>query len=240
MLADVGEELNLTAATVDATLTRKTRVVIVPHLFGNPADIESIISLVRGKNIHVIDDAAQALGATIDGRPVGSFGDFGIFSFGAEKICSGIGGGVLIAQDPTSAKSFLMSAPSRAATLMQVLSTLAWRRWRRWTLPVESIVRRRLSPHEVPLPYRKERMSNLQAAVAENLCLALEENLAARRARVAAYQALLGDSSGLNLIPHRAGSACLTQVVHFQGQGGEDIAALVDWRAAQCGIRNPG
>ncbi|MBI2535103.1 MAG: DegT/DnrJ/EryC1/StrS family aminotransferase, partial [Deltaproteobacteria bacterium] len=83
VFADVGAELNITVETVDAALTKKTKAVIVPHLFGNPADIGAIIDLARGKNIRVIDDAAQALGATIDGRPVGSFGDAGILSFGS-------------------------------------------------------------------------------------------------------------------------------------------------------------
>ena len=75
VLADVGEELNLTVETVDAALTRKTRAIIVPHLFGNPADIEGIVELAAPRSICVIDDAAQALGASIHRRPVGSFGD---------------------------------------------------------------------------------------------------------------------------------------------------------------------
>ncbi len=99
VLADVGEELNLTVETVRPVLTQKTRAIIVPHLFGNPADIEGIAELAARKNIRVIDDAAQALGATIDGRPVGSFGAAGILSFGNEKVCFGLGGGVAIFRD---------------------------------------------------------------------------------------------------------------------------------------------
>ncbi|MBM4298834.1 MAG: aminotransferase class V-fold PLP-dependent enzyme, partial [Deltaproteobacteria bacterium] len=98
VLADVGAELNLTVETVQAVLTRKTRALIVPHLFGNPAEIDAIAESVRGEDIFVIDDAAQALGAAIGGRLVGSFGDAGIVSFGAEKVCAGIGGGVLISR----------------------------------------------------------------------------------------------------------------------------------------------
>ena len=98
VLADVGEELNLTVKTVEAVLTDRTTAIIVPHLFGNPADIDAIVDLARPKNIRVIDDAAQALGATIDGRPVGSFGNAGILSFGSEKVCSGLGGGVIVSR----------------------------------------------------------------------------------------------------------------------------------------------
>ena len=98
VLADVGEELNITAETVEAVLTNKTKAIIVPHLFGNPADIDAIVDLARPRNIRVIDDAAQALGATIDGRPVGSFGNAGILSFGSEKVCFGLGGGVIVSR----------------------------------------------------------------------------------------------------------------------------------------------
>jgi cysteine sulfinate desulfinase/cysteine desulfurase-like protein len=88
VLADVGEELNITLETLQMALTKKSRAIIVPHLFGNPADIESIVDLARARNIRVIDDAAQALGATINGRPAGTFGDAGILSFGSIKSAS--------------------------------------------------------------------------------------------------------------------------------------------------------
>lgn len=68
-------------------------------------------------------------------------------------------------------------------------------------------------PQSLPLPYRKEFMSNLNAAVASSLMKSLHDNLAARRARVSAYQASLGTEKSLMLVPHRAGSACLTQVI---------------------------
>ena len=98
VLADIGEDLNITAETVEAVLTNKTTAIIVPHLFGNPVDINSIVDVARSKNIRVIDDAAQALGATINGRPVGSFGDAGILSFGSEKVCFGLGCGVFVSR----------------------------------------------------------------------------------------------------------------------------------------------
>jgi dTDP-4-amino-4,6-dideoxygalactose transaminase len=227
VLADIGDELNLTAATVDAAVTGKTRAVVVPHLFGNPADIGAIVELARAKNIRVIDDAAQAHGAAIDGKPAGSFGDFGILSFGAEKICSGLGGGVLLAQDFDSIKDVTrgLLMPTPAAELWHFASTLVWRRWRRWTLPAEPLLRREPSPHRAPVLYRRERMSHLQAAVAETLLRSLRENLAARRARVELYRELLGHSANVGLIPHRPGSACLTQVVQLKRRRKSDDPA---------------
>ena len=104
VLADVGEELNLTVDTVGAVITQKTKAIIVPHLFGNPADIGAIIELARQKSIRVIDDAAQALGATIDGRPVGSFGDAACFSFYGNKILTTGEGGMVVCSDAALAE----------------------------------------------------------------------------------------------------------------------------------------
>lgn len=218
VLVDVGDELNVTAETVDAALTRKTVAVIVPHLFGNPADIAAIFSLAQARGIAVIDDAAQALGANIDDQYLGSFGAAGVVSFGAGKICSGIGGGALIARacDASEYHTENLSAPAKSAPLLRCASTLVWERWRRWTLAGELLLRRKPNPYEPPARYRSERMANIQAAAAATLLRSLEENLAARRARVCAYKELLGDSGNLKLIPHRPGSACLTQIVRLE------------------------
>jgi dTDP-4-amino-4,6-dideoxygalactose transaminase len=220
VLADVGEDLNLTVETVAAVLTRKTRAIIVPHLFGNPADIEGIVELAAPRSICVIDDAAQALGASIHGRPVGSFGDAGILSFGKEKICFGLGGGAVIFANKTSQAGDLalhMPQPKLWPTLQKLFSTLMWDRWRRWTLPLQKALSRDDSPRpDAPAPaYRKETMANLNAAVAQTLMHTLDENIGARRLRVQLYRELLGDVDGLNLIAHRPGSAALAQVIRI-------------------------
>jgi dTDP-4-amino-4,6-dideoxygalactose transaminase len=231
VLADVGEELDLTVETVGAVLTRKSKAVIVPHLFGNPADIAAIIALVRDKNIRVIDDAAQALGATLLGRPVGSFGDAGILSFGSGKVCFGLGGGAAISRR----ENFLLDDsvlawawPSTQTELRRLVSTLFLRRWRRWTSPLrKTLSRRPAQASETPLgAYRQETMANLNAAVACSLMETLGDNIAARRARVRAYHELLEGVAGLQLMPHRIGSACLTQVIRFLPRlKGRDLAS---------------
>ena len=68
------------------------------------------------------------------------------------------------------------------------------------------------SPTEPPSPYRKQHLANLSAAVALSLVQNLRANITARRARVDAFRELLGNVEGLQLIPHRPGSACLAQV----------------------------
>jgi dTDP-4-amino-4,6-dideoxygalactose transaminase len=231
VLADVGEDLNLTVETVDPVLTRKTRAIIVPHLFGNPADIEGIVELAAPRSICVIDDAAQALGASINGRPVGSFGDAGIVSFGTEKVCFGLGGGALLSRHenfPLGSEIPLAPALS-SVTLQRFFSTLFWWHWRGWTLPLHSIFcRGEAGPDTPPSSYRHERLANLNAAVAVSLVETLRANIAARRARVNAYQELLGDENGLTLIAHEPGSACLTQVARvLPTRRGYDLASIV-------------
>jgi len=244
VLADVGAELNITVEKVAAALTKNTKAIIVPHLFGNPAEIGAIIDLVRGGNIRVIDDAAQALGATIEGRPVGSFGDVGILSFGSEKVCSGLGGGVAVYRNKElfSGAGALDLAPARIFTsLRTLLSTIYSRRWRRWTLPVLSHVMTSAGPEAPPAPYRAESMANLNAAVAVSLMRTLRENIAARRARVDAYRDLLGTEEGLTPIPHRVGSACLTQVVRLlPSRRDEDSASEIIQALGRAGFEVQG
>jgi dTDP-4-amino-4,6-dideoxygalactose transaminase len=246
VFADIGEDLNITAETVEAALTKNTKAVIVPHLFGNPADIEPIVELARRKNVRVIDDAAQALGATIDGRPAGSFGDAGILSFGSEKVCFGLGGGVVISRQKDALNGNLqidLSAARLSPTLRGFLSTLVWRRWRRWTLPVQAWLSggKTAGPDAPPSAYRKERLSNLNAAVASSLLQTLNENITARRARVGVYRELLGADKRLTLIPHRPGSACLTQVVHvLPGSDGDDRSARLIGALRQAGYEVQG
>jgi dTDP-4-amino-4,6-dideoxygalactose transaminase len=246
VFADVGEELNITVETVEAVLTQKTAAIIVPHLFGNPADIQTIIGLARSMDVRVIDDAAQALGATIDGRPVGSFGEAGILSFGSEKVCFGLGGGVVFSRhkEVLNGKLQIDLSPARLSpTLRGFLSTLVWRRWRRWTLPLQTWFSRgkATGPDSPPSLYQKEILSNLNAAVASSLLQTLDANIAARRARVEAYKQLLGAEPCLKLISHRLGSACLTQVIQLlPGSDGEDRSARLIGALRQAGYEVQG
>ena len=89
---------NLTAETIRAVLTPRTRAVIAVHLAGWPCEMEPILALAREHGLYVVEDCAQAHGASYRGRPVGSFGDAAAFSFCQDKIIStgGEGGMLLI------------------------------------------------------------------------------------------------------------------------------------------------
>jgi dTDP-4-amino-4,6-dideoxygalactose transaminase len=101
VFADVdADSQNVTAATIEAALTPRTKAVIVVHLAGWPADMPGILALCRPRGVRVIEDCAQAHGASIMGQRVGSFGDAAAFSFCTDKIMSTGGeGGLLVTND---------------------------------------------------------------------------------------------------------------------------------------------
>jgi dTDP-4-amino-4,6-dideoxygalactose transaminase len=91
---------NLTAETIERVLTSRTRAIVAVHLAGWPCDMDEIMALARSRNIRVVEDCAQAHGATLRGRPAGSFGDAAAFSFCTDKIISTGGeGGMLLLRD---------------------------------------------------------------------------------------------------------------------------------------------
>lgn len=91
---------NLTAESIHAVLTPRTKAIIAVHLAGWPCDMDPIVALARSRGLKVIEDCAQAHGATYKGRPVGSMGDIGAFSFCQDKIITTGGeGGLLVTGD---------------------------------------------------------------------------------------------------------------------------------------------
>src|SRR5690606_31562269 len=83
--------------TIAAAIGPRTKAVIPVHLAGWPADMPAIMAVARQHGLVVIEDCAQAHGAEIEGRPVGSFGDAATFSFCQDKIISTGGEGGLVA-----------------------------------------------------------------------------------------------------------------------------------------------
>lgn len=86
---------NLDPADARRRLTRRTRAIIVPHQFGLPADLESLLAF----GVPVIEDCAQAIGARYRDRPVGTFGTVSIVSFYATKLLTTGEGGMLLSRD---------------------------------------------------------------------------------------------------------------------------------------------
>jgi perosamine synthetase len=82
--------------SLNAAISNDTLAIIVQHLFGIPAPINHLKDIAKKKDIYVIEDAAQALGGTVNGIPLGTIGDFGFYSFGRGKSLPVGCGGALI------------------------------------------------------------------------------------------------------------------------------------------------
>ena len=94
VFADIDNNLyTITLDEIKKKITRKTRGVIVVHLYGNPAEIIKIINYAKKNKIWVIEDCAQAHGATLNNKKVGNFGDIGTFSFFPSKNLGAFGDG---------------------------------------------------------------------------------------------------------------------------------------------------
>ncbi|MGI8468622.1 MAG: DegT/DnrJ/EryC1/StrS family aminotransferase [Pyrinomonadaceae bacterium] len=94
VFADIdGATCNLNPARVSEAVTERTRAIIPVHFAGQPADMDALMDIAERHNLVVIEDCAHAHGATWKGKSVGSFGDFGSFSFQASKnLTAGEGG----------------------------------------------------------------------------------------------------------------------------------------------------
>src|SRR6056300_606251 len=85
----------------------RVKAIVYPHLFGNMSDTKEIIDFCKEKNITFIEDAAQSLGASLNGIKAGSIGDISTLSFNANKVVAGIaGGGAILTDDKDKAEIF--------------------------------------------------------------------------------------------------------------------------------------
>src|SRR5262245_23557711 len=90
---------NVTAETIAKKITRRTKAVIVTHLFGNACEMDAILALCKERKLVLIEDAAQAFGCTYNGKPVGTLGDIGCFSLQQTKQMTAGEGGMVVARD---------------------------------------------------------------------------------------------------------------------------------------------
>ena len=154
------------------------KAIIVVHLYGMPTKMPEIMALSHKYNIPVIEDAAEALGSTINGKACGSFGDFGILSFNGNKIITTSGGGALLSNN------------DKAVAQARFLATQA----------------KDHAPHyqhsEMGYNYR---MSNISAAIGVGQLSVLAQRVAARRANFRFYQTLLGEVKGVHFLPEPKG-----------------------------------
>ena len=96
VLVDVAKDYNIDVEKIEESITKKTKAIIPVHLNGRMCKMDKIISIARKYNLIVIEDAAQAIGASFDGKKAGSLGLTGCFSFYPMKIIGGAGDGGMV------------------------------------------------------------------------------------------------------------------------------------------------
>ncbi|MDP7561486.1 MAG: DegT/DnrJ/EryC1/StrS family aminotransferase [Methylococcales bacterium] len=99
--------LNITAATIAAAITAKTRAIMPVHLFGQPVAMSAIKALCERHSLKLIEDCAQSFGASIDGQQTGSFGDAAGFSFFPSKNLGAYGDGGLVTTSSDAVASMI-------------------------------------------------------------------------------------------------------------------------------------
>lgn len=155
-------------------LGKLPKAVVLVHLYGQSADIEPILEICDRYSIPLIEDAAEALGATYKNTSPGTWGQAGIFSFNGNKIITTSGGGMLISDDADLIKN------------AKFLATQA----------------RDPEPHyehtQIGFNYR---LSNISAGIGRGQLLVLKDRVAARRRNFEIYQAALGDLPGIEFMP---------------------------------------
>lgn len=156
---------NIDAALVEKKITKATKAIIPVHLYGQCADLDPIIDIARRHNLKVIEDSAQAIGATYKGRKSGSIGDIGALSFFPSKNLGAFGdGGMVVTNDTKLADT---------ARLLRVHGSPA--RYEHSAIGMNS------------------RLDNLQAAVLRVKLKYLDKWLKARRENAAYYNDKLKD-----------------------------------------------
>lgn len=97
--------LSPVCSTLAAAITDRTLCIVVCHLYGYPADLDAVVKLAQELKIPLVDDAAQAMGASYKGRLVGSFGDVGLFSLSRGKNITAVDGGIIVTNDKLLAEA---------------------------------------------------------------------------------------------------------------------------------------
>jgi pyridoxal phosphate-dependent aminotransferase EpsN len=150
------------------------KVIVVVHLYGQTSDMDAIMELSQRYDVPVLEDAAEALGATYRDRPAGSIAPISAFSFNGNKIITTTGGGMLAAHDPRLVEKA-----------------------RHWSTQAREP---RLEYHHEEMGYNY-RMSNVLAGIGRGQLEVLADRVAARRRVAFRYRDAFADLPGISLMP---------------------------------------
>lgn len=104
VLAEIeADTLNIDVAKIEKLITNKTKAIMPVHLYGQACDMNAIVQIAKKHNLLIVEDCAEALGSTYEGRPLGVFGDAATFSFYGNKTITTGEGGMVLFKDPVVA-----------------------------------------------------------------------------------------------------------------------------------------
>lgn len=104
------ETFNINPELIESKITKKTKAIVVVHIFGQSADMDEIMAIAKEHNLKVIEDACQAIGAEYKNKKLGTIGDIGCFSFFPTKNLGAFGDGGLITTNNDKIANFLKKA----------------------------------------------------------------------------------------------------------------------------------
>lgn len=229
VFADIeSETCNVDAAEIERLIDERTGAVMITHLHGLACDVERIRAVCVARGVPLIEDAAQAFGARVNGCLLGGLGRAGVFSFGRAKNINAFYGGMIVTSDGTLARAIrsdLASLPEEdapklakriahcavgdMATLPPIYSWLTFNIFRRAAVngveSVNKIVQTENNPvrkEELPAAY-KRRLTQMQARLILEQVAMLDQNTRARRELARIYHDGLQGVPGIQLPPWR-------------------------------------
>lgn len=196
------------------TQNSKPKAIIPVHLYGLPAKMKEIMAIAKKYDIPVIEDAAEALGSTLNGKACGTFGQLGVLSFNGNKIITTSGGGALISDN----ENYIKQA--------RFLATQA----------------RDNAPHyqhsHIGYNYR---MSNITAGIGRGQMIVLNDRVAQRRANFEYYKKAFAGYSGISFVEELPGafanrwlSCILVDANKTGGVTREDIRLALEKENIEC------
>lgn len=151
-----------------------TKIVVVANLYGTPAKLEELLAICEEYGAVLIEDAAESLGATVNGKQTGTFGEFGIYSFNGNKIITTSGGGMLVGKDEDKIKKARFYATQSREPA------------------------RHYEHREIGYNYR---MSNVVAGIGRGQLKHLDEHIALKKAIYETYKEAFADIEAITMNP---------------------------------------
>lgn len=225
--ADSLDDLNIDPESVKKLINEKTRAIIIPHLYGKLAKIDQISYLARKNKICLIDDAAQSVGAKIDEKFAGTFGEFGILSFGPFKSLMATKGGMLLVNKPVNnlkVKQYINEYDSKLIVYKRAITSLIKFRLRKYSY--EFLNRQKTIRNSINIksnnwnltPYVVDeiipnKMSSIDATIVMNQLKKMETIIIKRQENAKKLTQYLKDSESYIRLPEQDGHHIFTKYV---------------------------